>query len=59
MNSNQNVSGLAVSGLTEIALGAQTGWLMALAVSQPDQQWCWETLGAGLAPTPAPLTTCQ
>jgi len=36
MRANQNVGGLAVSGLTEVALGAQTGWLIALAVSEPD-----------------------
>jgi hypothetical protein len=29
------VDGLVVSGLTELALGALTGWLMAVAVSQP------------------------
>ena len=30
------VDGLVVSGLTEVALGALTGWPMALAVSRPD-----------------------
>ena len=30
------VDGLVVSGLTELALGALTGWPMALAVSRPD-----------------------
>ena len=29
------VDGLVVSGLTELALGALTGWLMAVAVSRP------------------------
>ena len=31
----QRVDGLVVSGLTELALGALTGWPMALAVSRP------------------------
>ena len=30
------VDGLVVAGLSEIALGALTGWPMALAVSRPD-----------------------
>ena len=30
------IDGLVVSGLTEVALGALTGWPMALAVSRPD-----------------------
>jgi hypothetical protein len=30
------IDGLVVSGLTELALGALTGWPMALAVSRPD-----------------------
>lgn len=30
------VDGLVVSGLTELAMGALTGWPMALAVSRPD-----------------------
>src|SRR4051794_30923996 len=29
------IDGLVVSGLTELALGALTGWLMAVAVSRP------------------------
>lgn len=31
-----NVDGLVVSGLTELALGALTGWPMAVAVSRPE-----------------------
>lgn len=30
------IDGLVVSGLTELAVGALTGWPMALAVSRPD-----------------------
>jgi hypothetical protein len=30
------IDGLVVSGLTELAMGALTGWPMALAVSRPD-----------------------
>jgi len=30
------IEGLVVSGLTELALGALTGWPMALAVSRPE-----------------------
>jgi hypothetical protein len=30
------VNGLVVAGLTELALGALTGWPMAVAVSRPD-----------------------
>lgn len=30
------VNGLVVAGLTELALGALTGWPMALAVTRPD-----------------------
>lgn len=37
MNRQREVDGLTVSGLTELALGAQTGWLMALAVTDPDK----------------------
>jgi hypothetical protein len=37
MNRQREVDGLTVSGLTELALGAQTGWLMALAVTDPDR----------------------
>ena len=37
MSRERTVDGLALSGLTELALGAQTGWLMALAVSDPDK----------------------
>ena len=32
----QRMDGLVVSGLTELALGALTGWPMALAVSRPE-----------------------
>ena len=32
----REIDGLVVSGLTEVALGALTGWPMALAVSRPD-----------------------
>jgi hypothetical protein len=32
-----DIDGLVVAGLTELALGALTGWPMALAVSQPEQ----------------------
>ncbi len=31
------VNGLVVSGLTELALGAITGWPMALSVSRPEE----------------------
>lgn len=37
MNRQREVDGLTVSGLTELALGAQTGWLMAVAVIDPDR----------------------
>jgi hypothetical protein len=30
------VDGLVVAGLTELALGALTGWPMAIAVSRPE-----------------------
>ena len=33
----QQMDGLVVAGLTELALGALTGWPMALAVSKPEQ----------------------
>jgi hypothetical protein len=33
--SNTTVNGLVVSGLTELALGALTGWPMALSVARP------------------------
>jgi hypothetical protein len=32
----QQVDGLVVAGLTELALGALTGWPMAIAVSRPE-----------------------
>jgi hypothetical protein len=32
----QHIDGLVVSGLTELALGALTGWPMALSVSRPE-----------------------
>ena len=32
----QAIDGLVVSGLTELALGALTGWPMAMAVSRPE-----------------------
>jgi hypothetical protein len=32
----QHIDGLVVAGVTELALGALTGWPMALAVSRPD-----------------------
>ncbi len=32
----REVDGLVVSGLTELALGALTGWPMAIAVNRPD-----------------------
>jgi hypothetical protein len=34
--SHPPMDGLVVAGLTELALGALTGWPMALAVSRPD-----------------------
>lgn len=34
-HNNPPVDGLVVSGLTELALGALTGWPMAVAVSRP------------------------
>lgn len=36
MKPDRDIEGLAVAGLTELAVGAQTGWLMALAISRPD-----------------------
>lgn len=33
---HRDVDGLVVSGLTELALGALTGWPMAVAVSRPE-----------------------
>ena len=33
---HRSVDGLVVSGLTELALGALTGWPMAIAVSRPE-----------------------
>lgn len=35
-NRKQDVDALVVSGLTELALGAVTGWPMAIAVSRPE-----------------------
>jgi hypothetical protein len=32
----EKIDGLVVAGLTELAMGALTGWPMALAVSRPD-----------------------
>lgn len=32
----ENIDGLVVAGLTELAMGALTGWPMALAVSSPE-----------------------
>jgi hypothetical protein len=32
----RHIDGLVVAGVTELALGALTGWPMALAVSRPD-----------------------
>jgi hypothetical protein len=37
MSDARHVDALTVSGLAEVALGAQTGWLMALAVSDPEK----------------------
>jgi hypothetical protein len=34
---DQRVDGLVVSGLTELALGALTGWPYALAISEPEK----------------------
>jgi hypothetical protein len=36
-NQTAPVDALVVSGLTELALGALTGWPMALAVTRPDE----------------------
>jgi hypothetical protein len=33
---HQQIDGLVVAGLTELALGALTGWPMAIAVSRPE-----------------------
>jgi len=35
-HTQQQIDGLVVSGLTELALGALTGWPMAVAVSRPE-----------------------
>jgi hypothetical protein len=34
--SSATINGLVVSGLTELALGALTGWPMALSITRPD-----------------------
>jgi hypothetical protein len=36
MSKNDKIDGLVLSGVTELALGALTGWPMAVAVSRPE-----------------------